>query len=390
MLSYSKQYIDKKDKKAVLEVLASDFLTQGPKIQKFENKISKKLNSKYSVVVNSATSALHISCLALNLKKNDILWTVPNTFVASANCGLYCGAKIDFVDIDLNTLNISIEKLEIKLSEAKKKNLLPKVIVPVDFAGNPYNHKALKILSKKYNFKILEDASHAFGSKIGGKFISPKLGSDIVVFSFHPVKPFTSAEGGVAVTNDKKIYERLITFRNHGITKDKNIMKKKQYSSWYFEQNQLGFNYRMNDLQAALGLSQLNKLDKFNLKRNQNARYYLSNLNQKFLNFQVVDKKNFSTYHLFVIIFPNEKKIINNYDKIFREFLKYKVNVQLHYHPVHLHPYYKQLGFKKGSFPVSENYARRAFSIPNYYSLNKLNKNKVIRVINKIYRKYCK
>lgn len=390
MLSYSKQYIDKKDKKAVLEVLASDFLTQGPKIQKFENEISKKLNSKYSVVVNSATSALHISCLALNLKKNDILWTVPNTFVASANCGLYCGAKIDFVDIDLNTLNISIEKLEIKLSEAKKKNLLPKIIVPVDFAGNPYDHKALKKLSKKYKFKILEDASHAFGSKIGGKFINPKLGSDIVVFSFHPVKPFTSAEGGVAVTNDKKIYERLITFRNHGITKDKNIMKKKQYSSWYFEQNQLGFNYRMNDLQAALGLSQLKKLDKFNLKRNQNAKYYLSNLNQKSLNFQIVNKKNFSTYHLFVIIFPNEKNVINNYDKIFREFLKYKVNVQLHYHPVHLHPYYKQLGFKKGSFPVSENYAKRAFSIPNYYSLNKLNKNKVIRIINKIYRKYCK
>ena len=263
------------------------------------------MNSKYSVVVNSATSALHISCLALNLKKNDILWTVPNTFVASANCGLYCGAKIDFVDIDLNTLNISIEKLENKTFRGKK-NLLPKIIVPVDFAGNPYDHKALKILSKKYKFKILEDASHAFGSKIG-KFIKSNLGSDIVVFSFHPVKPFTTAEGGVALTNDKKVYEKLKMFRNHGITRDKSSLKNKKYSTWYFEQKDLGFNYRMNDLQAALGISQLKKINNFNIKRNKNAKYYLSNLNCTSLKFQSVDKKNFSTYHLFVALFPNKK-----------------------------------------------------------------------------------
>ena len=390
MLKYSKQFIDQKDIKEVTKVLQSDYLTQGPKIEEFEKKISKKLNSKYAVVVNSATSALHISCLALNLKKNDILWTVPNTFVASANCGLYCDAKVDFVDIDINNFNISIAKLQKKLHIASKNNSLPQIIVPVDFAGNPYDHKSLKKLSKKYKFKILEDASHAFGSKIGKKFLSPNLGSDIVVFSFHPVKPFTTAEGGVALTNDKKVYEKLKMFRNHGIIRDKSALKNKKYSTWYFEQKDLGFNYRMNDLQAALGISQLKKINNFNIKRNKNAKYYLSNLNYKSLKFQSVDKNSFSTYHLFVALFPNKKKIINNYDVIFREFIKNGVNVQLHYQPVHLHPYYKKLGFKKGSFPVSENYAKRAFSLPNYYLLSKSDKNRVIRVLVKILNKYDK
>lgn len=390
MLKYSKQFIDQKDIDEVTKVLKSDYLTQGPKIEEFEKKISKILNSKFAVVVNSATSALHISCLALNLKKNDILWTVPNTFVASANCGLYCGAKVDFVDIDINTFNISLEKLKKKLHAASKNNSLPKIIVPVDFAGNPYDHEGLKKLSIKYKFKILEDASHAFGTKIGKKLLSPNLGSEIVVFSFHPVKPFTTAEGGVALTNNKKVYEKLKIFRNHGIIKDKNNLKNKNYSSWNFEQKDLGFNYRMNDLQAALGISQLKKLNNFNIKRNKNAKYYLSNLKSKSLTFQFVNKKNFSTYHLFVALFPNRKKIINNYDMIFKEFLKNGVNVQLHYQPVHLHPYYRKLGFREGSFPISENYAKRAFSLPNYYLLSRSNQNKVIRVLNKILNKYDK
>ena len=388
MIKYSKQYIDKSDINSVLSVLKSDYLTQGPLVIKFEDSVSKKIKSKYSVAVNSATSALHISCLALGLGNGDVLWTVPNTFVASANCGLYCGANIDFIDIDIKTFNICFNELEKKLINAKKNKKLPKIIVPVDFGGNPYDHIKLKKLSKKYKFKILEDASHAFGAKINNKYISPSLGSDIVVFSFHPVKPFTTAEGGLASTNNKKLYEKLKQLRSHGIIKDKKKLINKKNSDWYYEQRELGFNYRMNELQAALGVSQLKKIDKFTFKRNQNANYYLKKLSNKDLTFQEVKKNNTNSYHLFIVLFPNKKKILNNYDKIFREFLKNKISVMLHYRPIHLHPFFKKKGFKDKDYPVSENYAKRAFSIPNFFLLNKIKQDKVISTINKILKKF--
>ena len=289
MIPYSRQYLDKKDFYEVSKVLRSKFITQGEKVKLFEKKICKKVGSKFGIAVNSATSALHIACLALGLKKNDYLWTVPNTFVASANCGIYCGAKIDFVDIDKNTFNISIEKLKKKLNLAKKLKKLPKIIVGVDFAGNPYDHHQLYILSKKYNFKVITDASHSLGSKYYNKFIGTCKWSDITVFSFHPVKPITTAEGGIAVTNNKNLFKNLNIFRNHGITKNLNEFKRKIDQKWYYEQVELGYNYRMNEIQAALGISQLKKLTLFNKKRNILAKKYKIELKNLPLKFQKIE-----------------------------------------------------------------------------------------------------
>jgi UDP-4-amino-4,6-dideoxy-N-acetyl-beta-L-altrosamine transaminase len=388
MIPYSKQTIDSDDIKNVTNVLKSKYLTQGNKTILFEKKICEFTKSKFGVSTNSATSALHISCLALNLKKGDILWTVPNTFVASANVGALCGAKIDFVDIDKDSLNISTEKLILKLKKAKKFGRLPKILIPVDFAGNPYDQEIIFKLSRKYKFKIIEDASHALGSKYNNKIIGNGKWSDITVFSFHPVKPITSAEGGIAVTNNKMLSEKLKLLRNHGVIKDKKKLLNKNLHNWYYEQVSLGFNYRMNELEATLGLSQMKKLISFNKKRNTLAKRYISVFKKLSIKYQYIKKNNYSSYHLFVIIFPNTKKVIKNYDKIFREFYKNKIAVMLHYIPVHLQPFYKLKGFKKGDFPISENYASRSFSIPNFPGLKKSQQEKVISVITTIYRKY--
>ncbi|WP_440655417.1 UDP-4-amino-4,6-dideoxy-N-acetyl-beta-L-altrosamine transaminase [Candidatus Pelagibacter sp. HIMB1506] len=390
MIPYSRQEIDKKDIRSVEKVLKSRFITQGNQINIFEKKICNKVGSKYSVAVNSATSALHIACLALDLKEKDYLWTVPNTFVASANCGLYCGALIDFVDIDKDTLNISIENLKKKLIEAKKKKKIPKIIVAVDFGGNPYDHKKLFDLSLKYNFKIITDASHSLGSSFKNYKIGRCKWSDITVFSFHPVKPITTAEGGMAVTNDKLLFEKLKILRNHGISRNINKYQKKIRQKWYYEQIDLGYNYRMNELQAALGISQLNKLDSFNLKRNKIAKFYKNKLKNLPIKFQEVDKNSFSSYHLFVVLFPKsiiKKKI---YNKIFNFFLKNKIDINLHYLPLHLHPFFRSKGFKEGSYLVSEEYSKRAISLPIYPSLTFQNQNKIVNIINKVFKKYFK
>ena len=263
MIPYGKQDINQADIEAVIAVLKSDYLTQGPQVPLFEQSISAYCGSNYSVAVNSATSALHISCLALGLGKGDWLWTSPNSFVASANCGLYCGAKVDFVDIDPKTYNLSVEELKKKLIQAKKDNKLPKIVIPVHFAGQSCDMQSIHKLSKEYGFKILEDASHA----IGGKYLDKPIGgcqySDITVFSFHPVKIITTAEGGLATTNQKELAEKMQLFRAHGITREPKLMTKKTEGGWYYQQVELGFNYRMNDLQAALGIAQMKRLDKF-------------------------------------------------------------------------------------------------------------------------------
>ena len=383
MIPYSKQSISYDDIKEVTKVLKSKFLTQGNILDKFEKKISKYVGSKYAVAVSSASAGLHISCLVLNLKKNDILWTVPNTFIASASCGLHCGAKIDFVDIDKKTKNISIEKLVEKLKMSKKKNLLPKILIPVHFAGQPTLQEKIYNLSKKYNFKIIEDASHSLGSKRLKNKVGNCKWSDLTVFSFHPVKPITTAEGGIITTNTKKYYEDLKILRNHGILRDQRKLKIK--SHWYYEQVKLGFNYRMNEIQAALGISQLKKLNLFNDFRNKAAAFYLKNLKDLPINLPKIDKDNLSSFHLFVINF-DETKVKQTYDSIFRKLREKKIGVNLHYLPVHLHPIFKKFGFRKGDFPVSEEHSRTAFSIPLYYKITKKEQLKVISVLKNIFK----
>ena len=388
MIPYSRQLIDKKDIQSVNKVLRSNFLTQGKQVLLFEKKICEKVGAKYSISVNSATSALHISCLALGLCKNDIFWTVPNTYVASANSGIMCGAKVDFVDIDKNTFNICPDQLESKLQKAKKINKLPKILIPVDFAGNPYNQEKIYELSRKYKFKIVEDASHALGSTYKKKIIGNGKWSDITVFSFHPVKPITTAEGGIAVTNNKLLYEKMNLLRSHGVTKNKIFLRKKNMHNWYYEQKILGFNYRMNEIQAALGISQIKKLHAFNRDRNLIAERYKLKFDEVPIRYQLISRESFSSYHLFIINFPNTKKVMENYNKIFGEFYKKRIAVMLHYFPVHLQPFYRRMGFKAGDFPVSENYAKRSFSIPNFPGLTLNKQKKIIQSVINIYKKY--
>ena len=300
-LRYSTQTISKKDITNVDKVLKSEFLTQGPKTSEFENKIKLLVGSKYALVTNSASSALLLACKALSLNVGNLFWTVPNSFVATANCGILCGLNIDFIDIDPDTWNVSLEKLENKLKIAKKKKRLPKLIIVVHLAGLPVNPLKLKNLSRKYKFKIIEDASHSFG----GKYCSSKVGcskwSDITVFSFHPIKIITTGEGGCCTTNKKKYYEKLLTLRNNGITKEKNKFKYKNLGPWYYEQHSIGYNFRMNDIQSALGISQLKNLNFFLRKRNKIAKFYHDHLKKLPIKFQKVEKIFYSTYHLFII-----------------------------------------------------------------------------------------
>ena len=363
MIPYGRQDISQADIDSVIDTLKSDFLTQGPQVPLFEKKVSGYCNAKYGVAVNSATSALHIACLALNLSKGDWLWTSPNSFVASANCGLYCGAKVDFVDIDSKTYNMSVEELEKKLIQAELDNKLPKIVIPVHFAGQSCNMKRIHSLSQKYGFKIIEDASHA----IGGKYLNKSIGccqySDITVFSFHPVKIITTAEGGLATTNNKNLLEKMQLFRSHGITRDAKLMTKKSQRSLYYEQTVLGFNYRMTDLQAALGISQMKRLDIFVTKRHVLRNNYNLLLNNLPLIKPFQDQDSYSSLHLYPIQIDLEKTNKNR-EKIFEELRSSGVGVNVHYIPIHTHPYYQKLGFQNGDFPNTEAYYTRAISLP--------------------------
>ncbi len=381
MIPYSKQFISKEDIKNVNKVLQSKFLTQGKVIQDFEKKISKFVNSKFAVAVSSASAALHLSCLALNLRKGKTLWTVPNTFVASATCALHCGAKVDFVDIDENTSNLCIKKLKRKLEISKKKNCLPDILIPVHFAGQPTNQKEIFALSKKYRFKIIEDASHSLGSRHLEEKVGSCRWSDLTVFSFHPVKPITTAEGGIITTNNKKLFNKLIELRNLGISRDYKKLKVK--SKWYYELKSLGFNYRMNEIQASLGISQLKRINNFNKFRNKIAKIYFKNLKETSLLLPKIEETNYSSFHLFVVKF--KKKM--NYDKIYKKLINKKIGVNLHYLPVHLHPLFKKMGFRKGNFPISEKHAQRAFSIPIFYNMKNIDIMRVVRVLREIFKK---
>ncbi|MBE0471895.1 MAG: UDP-4-amino-4,6-dideoxy-N-acetyl-beta-L-altrosamine transaminase [Methyloprofundus sp.] len=365
MIPYGKQSINQADIDAVVSVLQSDYLTQGPQVPAFEKTVANYCGAQYGVAVNSATSALHIACLALGLGEGDWLWTSPNTFVASANCARYCGAAVDFVDIDSRTYNLCADKLEEKLIQAKAKNRLPKIVIPVHFAGQSCDMQRIHKLSQEYGFKIIEDASHA----IGGRYLDKPIGgcqySDITVFSFHPVKIITTAEGGVATTNQPGLLEKMQLLRSHGVTREAHLMDQALEGPWYYQQVDLGFNYRMTELQAALGVSQMTRLDEFVSKRHQLAQRYFDVLKKMplVLPFQGANAR--SSLHLFPILLPNELQRA----VVFNQLRERGLGVNVHYIPVHSQPYYRKQGFQVSDFPNAQAYYKRAISIPLHQGL---------------------
>ena len=367
-IPYGKQEISRRDIREVIKVLKSDFLTQGPKVPEFESKIVDFIGVEFCTVVNSATSALHIACLALDLKEGDWLWTSPITFVASANCAIYCNARVDFVDIDSKTGLMCMEKLERKLIDSEKKGKLPKIVIPVHLGGASCDMYKLHNLSKKFGFKIIEDASHAIGGKFSNEFVGNCKFSDISVFSFHPVKVITSAEGGAALTNQKDIDIKLKDLRTHGIVRNNERFINKSNQIWYYEQQKLGFNYRMSDIHAALGASQLDRLNSIIKKRNRILFKYYDLANGLPLKFQEIPKNVLSSVHLAIVILDDI--YMNKYNEIFNQLRESKIGVQLHYMPVHLQPFYRKYGFKEGDFPNSEKYAKTALSLPIFPNLN--------------------
>jgi UDP-4-amino-4,6-dideoxy-N-acetyl-beta-L-altrosamine transaminase len=380
MIPYGKQNINQKDIDSVLEVLKSDFLTQGPKVPLFERLVAEKVEADYAVAVNSATSALHIACMALGLGQNDWLWTSPITFVASANCGLYCGAKVDFVDIDPQTYNLCPKALECKLVEAENEGRLPKVLVAVHLCGQPCDMKAIHELSKRFGFYVIEDASHAIGGKYRGEYIGNCRYSDITVFSFHPVKIITTAEGGMALTKDSKLFKKMELLRSHGITRDESMMEEDTHGGWYYEQIDLGYNYRMTELQAALGISQMERLDDFVAARHSLANIYNKELSELPIGLPFQLENTYSGMHLYVIRL-NLNEIKKSHKKVFEELRERGVGVNLHYIPVHIQPYYKRMGFDWGDFPVAENYYQEAISIPIFHGMTDDQQNEVIETL---------
>lgn len=373
MIPYGRQDITQADIDAVVEVLKSDFLTQGPAISRFERDVAAKVNARYAVASNSGTSALHIACLALGLGPGDLLWTAPNTFVASANCGRYCGADVDFVDIDAQTWNMSVSRLAEKLAQAKKNGRLPTVVVPVHFSGQPTDQEAIWELARTYGFRVIEDASHAIGAARNGEPVGSCRWSDITVFSFHPVKLVTSGEGGMCMTNDAELAERMEMFRSHGITRKSERFTQGETTAeappaWYYEQQMLGFNYRLTDIQAVLGSSQLRRIDSYVERRNELARRYDAALGGLPLQLPTVMPENRSAFHIYVVRVDRDKAKRTR-RQVFDGLRQRDVGANLHYMPVHLQPYYRGLGFKPGQFPESEAYGESAITLPLYPTL---------------------
>ncbi len=384
-IPYGKQKIGISEIWEVLKTLKSEWLTQGPLVRRFEKKVEKKVECRHAVAVNSATSALHISCLSLGLREKEWVWTVPISFVASANCAKYCNAKVDFVDIDINTGLIDTKKLEKKLIQAKKERKLPKIVIPVHLTGASCDMKEINRLSKVYDFKIIEDASHA----IGGKYKETKIGSceysDITVFSFHPVKIITTGEGGVATTNNTEINKKLKLLRSHGISKDKGEFIGQCREEWYYEQQLLGYNYRMTDIAASLGIAQINKLDGFVMKRRRIKDKYIQEL--RGLKCKVIQDsdQNKSSVHLVTLMLDD--KIKHYRDQIVKNLRDMNIGTQVHYYPIHLQPYYRNLGYKEGDFKEAENYAKRVLSLPVYPHLKKSQQRYIIKTLQGILRK---
>jgi len=377
MIPYGRQDITQADINSVIKVLQSDFLTQGPQVPKFEKVVSQYCNVKYALATNSATSALHLACLSLGLNNNDWLWTTSITFVASANCGLYCGAKVDFVDVNPATYNLCPEALKKKLIKAKELGKLPKIVIPVHLCGQSCDMKSIYKLSKEYGFKIIEDASHA----IGGKYLNEPIGnckySDITVFSFHPVKIITTGEGGMALTNNNKLFKHMSLLRSHGITRDPSQMTKQADGDWYYQQIELGYNYRMTDIQAALGVSQLKRLDDYVSRRHELSTRYNELLKDFPLVIPYQHNDGYSAFHLYIIRLKNK----NKHKQVFEYLRKNGIGVNLHYIPVYHQPYYEAMGFKKGYCLEAENYYNEAISLPMYATLSEAEQDKVVAVL---------
>lgn len=380
MIYYGKQNVNGADIKAVVDVLQSDFLTQGPVLEQFEQKVSQYCGAKYAVAVTNATSALHVACRAVGLGKGDVLWTSPITFTASANCSRYCGADVDFVDIDVATYNMSVDELEKKLKKAKTNGRLPKIVVPVHLAGQSCDMKRIHELSVEYGFTVLEDASHA----IGADYLDTKVGScvysDMAVFSFHPVKIITTGEGGMILTNNEAFYKKLCLYRSHGITRNTELMTHEADGPWYYQQIDLGYNYRMTELQAALGFSQMDRLDEFVARR----RYLVDRYNELLQDLPVITPHVLEgtnpSWHLYMVRVDFSKLKMDKV-QLFAEMKKRCIVLNLHYIPVHTQPYYQGLGFKQGDFPQSEKYYEEIFTLPLYYGLTDEQQNDVVAAL---------
>lgn len=384
-IPYGRQDINQSDIDAVIQVLRSDYLTQGPAIERFERLVADYCGVKYAVAVASATAGLHIACLSAGLGAGDRLWTVPNTFVASANCGLYCGAEVDFVDIDPKTYNLSISALTDKLAIAAKRGELPKVLIPVHFAGQSCDMDAIYQLSQQYGFQVIEDSAHG----IGGRYRDSPIGccefSDLTVFSFHPVKIITTAEGGMVLTNREDLYEQLIQLRSHGITRDPRFMEGLSDGPWYYQQLELGYHYRITDLQAALGSSQMHRLDSFVKRRHELVERYNFGLNDLPLIIPSELSDTYPSWHLYVIRLQLDQ-IDRSHREVFEALRQAGIGVNVHYIPVHTQPYYQALGFKWGQFPEAEQYYREAISIPLYSGLTNEQQDRVMTTLREVLR----
>ena len=383
MIPYGRQDIGQIDIDAVVAVLQSDFLTQGPQVPLFERTVAQHVGAKHALAVNSATSALHIACLALGLELGDWLWTTPVTFVASANCGLYCGAQVDFVDIDPRTYNLCPLALKAKLVAAEKTGKLPKVLVAVHLCGQPCDMAAIYSLAQEYGFKIIEDASHAIGGKYKDEFIGNGRYSDITVFSFHPVKIITTAEGGMTLTNCDELAHKMALLRSHGITRDTAHMTHAPDGPWYYQQIDLGYNYRMTELQAALGVSQMQRLDAFVASRHQLARRYDKLLAALPIATPWQQPDSYSGMHLYVVRLQLDK-IHKTHREVFDGLRELGIGVNLHYIPVHTQPYYQRIGFKVGDYPQAEQYYAEAISLPMFPTLSEQQQDQVVAALHRV------
>jgi UDP-4-amino-4,6-dideoxy-N-acetyl-beta-L-altrosamine transaminase len=377
MIPYGRQHIEQADIDAVVEVLRSDFLTQGPRVTDFESEVCRLVGARHGVAVNSATSALHIACMALELGPGDRLWTASNTFLASANCGRYCGATVEFVDTDATTYNMSVPHLAAKLAEAAQRGQLPKVVVPVAFAGQSCDMKGIAALARQYGFRVIEDASHAIGASYDGAPVGNGAYADITVFSFHPVKIVTTAEGGLCVTNDAALAQRMELARSHGMTRAPELMEGESDGPWYYQQVSLGYNYRMTELQAALGLNQLKSLQRFVDRRHELARRYDQLLQGLPLTRPHQSPEGRSALHLYPVVLHDTGRR----REVFEGLRAGGIGVNVHYIPVHLQPYYRRLGSQPGDCPQAEAYYAGAISLPLYYDLSFEAQDKVVRVL---------
>lgn len=379
-IPYGRQDVTEEDIAAVAAVLRSDWITQGPSVEKFETAVMDYCGAQHAVATNSATSALHIACLALGLGPGQSMWTSPNTFVASSNAALLCGANVDFVDIDARTYNMSIDALDAKLAKARRQGNLPKIVMPVHFAGQSCDMRAIGMLANDYGFSVIEDASHG----IGGRYLDGRIGSctysSITVFSFHPVKIVTTGEGGMAVTNDPELADQMRLLRSHGITRDQKKMQERSHGPWYYQQIALGFNYRMTDIQAALGASQMQRIDGYVQSRHKVAQRYSEQLVELPIILPWQSPETYSAYHLYPIQIDSSKTSLSR-ETVFAHMRERGVDVNVHYIPVHLQPYYKALGFKQESFPIVERYYANAMSLPLFPTLDAPRQDVVIHAL---------